>query len=95
MQELSSRQQSILGVVIRSYISNAQPVSSKALLEHSSMDVSSATVRNEMSALESMGYHVQSAGSQGTAHSIRVDPATGMRVGAADPRDADAGAAGH
>ena len=45
-------------------------------------------------ALEVMGYHVRDGGVQGTAHSIFVDPRTGMRVGAADPRDADAGAAG-
>ncbi len=56
MEELTPRQQSILGVVIRSYISNPQPVSSKALLEHSSIDVSSATVRNEMAALEAKGF---------------------------------------
>lgn len=44
--------------------------------------------------LEAMGYQVREAGVQGTAHSIFVDARTGMRVGAADPRDADAGAAG-
>jgi gamma-glutamyltranspeptidase/glutathione hydrolase len=48
-----------------------------------------------ITALEQMGYHVRVAGAQGTAHSIRVDASTGMRVGAADPRDADAGAAGY
>lgn len=45
-------------------------------------------------ALEAMGYHVRDGGVQGTAHSIFVDARSGMRVGAADPRDADAGAAG-
>ncbi|MFL5606372.1 MAG: gamma-glutamyltransferase, partial [Gemmatimonadaceae bacterium] len=34
--------------------------------------------------LEAMGYHVRMRGDQGTAHSIRVDPRTGMRRGAAD-----------
>jgi gamma-glutamyltranspeptidase/glutathione hydrolase len=53
--------------------------------------VSSAT----QAALEAMGYRVQMVGGQGTAHSIRVDPRTGIRRGAADPRDADAGAAGY
>jgi gamma-glutamyltranspeptidase/glutathione hydrolase len=47
------------------------------------------------SALEAMGYHVQMRGEQGTAHSIWIDPRTGGRHGAADPRDADAGAAGY
>ena len=48
-----------------------------------------------VSALEAMGYHVNMRGRQGTAHSIRIDPRTGDRQGAADPRDADAGAAGY
>ncbi len=48
-----------------------------------------------IAALEGMGYRVERGGMQGAANSIRVDPATGRRDGAADPRDADAGAAGH
>jgi gamma-glutamyltranspeptidase/glutathione hydrolase len=48
-----------------------------------------------VSALEAMGHRIQWIGAQGTAHSIRVDPATGMRQGAADTRDPDAGAAGY
>ena len=48
-----------------------------------------------VSALEAMGYHVNMRGRQGTAHSIRIDPRTGDRQGAADPRDADARAAGY
>jgi len=48
-----------------------------------------------VSALKAMGYRVSMRGVQGTAHSIRIDPRTGERQGAADPRDADAGAAGH
>jgi len=48
-----------------------------------------------VSALEAMGYQVRFGGEQGTAHSIRIDPRTGARVGVADPRDSDAGAAGY
>ena len=48
-----------------------------------------------VSALESAGYRVRWTGDQGTAHSIRIDPLTGARQGAADPRDPDAGAAGY
>lgn len=47
-----------------------------------------------VSALEAMGHRVRMGGRQGTAHSIGVDPATGVRTGAPDPRDRDAGAAG-
>jgi gamma-glutamyltranspeptidase/glutathione hydrolase len=48
-----------------------------------------------VASLEAMGHRVQVIDGQGTAHSIRVDPRTGMRRGAADPRDTDAGAAGY
>ena len=48
-----------------------------------------------VTALEQMGYHIRFGGEQGTAHSIRIDARTGARIGVADPRDADAGAAGH
>lgn len=47
-----------------------------------------------VTALEAMGYKLRAGGSQGTAHSIMVDAATGARVGAADVRDSDAGAVG-
>src|SRR5690606_9272458 len=45
-------------------------------------------------ALEAMGHEVSARGRQGTAHSIVVLP-DGTMTGAPDPRDADAGAAGH
>ena len=45
--------------------------------------------------LRMAGYPVTWIGAQGTAHSIRIDPATGARQGAADMRDTDAGAAGY
>jgi gamma-glutamyltranspeptidase/glutathione hydrolase len=48
-----------------------------------------------VAALEAMGYQVQFGGEQGTAHSIRIDQRTGARIGVADPRDTDAGAAGY
>lgn len=48
-----------------------------------------------VAALEAMGYRVRLGGEQGTAHSIFIDPRTGARIGAADPRDTDAGAAGY
>ena len=51
--------------------------------------------QDAVSALESAGYRVRWTDEQGTAHSIRIDPLTGARQGAADPRDPDAGAAGY
>ncbi len=45
--------------------------------------------------LRMAGYTIDWIGAMGTAHSIRVDPATGRRTGVADLRDKDAGAAGY
>jgi len=56
MDELSHRQQKVLGLVIRTFVSTATPVGSKALLEANDLGVSSATIRNEMAALEELGY---------------------------------------
>ena len=45
--------------------------------------------------LEAMGHAVSVGGRQGLAHSIMIDPASGDRLGAADPRNPVAGARGH
>ena len=54
--ELSERKQQILKAIIAEYIRTAEPVGSKALVEMLDNAVSSATIRNEMSELEEMGY---------------------------------------
>lgn len=46
-------------------------------------------------AVRAKGHVVRVGTQQGTAHSIVIDAKTGKRLGAADPRDRDAGAAGH
>lgn len=56
MNELTERQKFILALVIREYIDTAQPVGSKRLVERYNLEVSSATVRNEMAALSEAGY---------------------------------------
>ena len=58
MSELTPRQQLILGLVIREYISAVQPVGSKTI-EGYGLGVSSATIRNEMVILEEHGYLLQ------------------------------------
>jgi heat-inducible transcriptional repressor len=55
MGNLTERQKLILALVIRDYIESAQPVGSRRLVEEYSLDVSSATVRNEMVALTDLG----------------------------------------
>ncbi len=56
MIELTDRQKTLLLLIVRDYIDSAQPVGSKRLAEHYRLDLSSATVRNEMAALTEMGY---------------------------------------
>lgn len=75
MNELNERQKTLLLLVIRDYIETAQPVGSKHLVERYRLDMSSATVRNEMSALTEMGYLRQPHTSAG-----RVPTEDGYRV---------------
>ena len=56
MPELTERQKTLLLLIIRDYIETAQPVGSKRLAEHYRINLSSATIRNEMAALTDMGY---------------------------------------
>lgn len=56
MSELTERQKTLLIVIIRDYIDAAQPVGSKRLVEHYHLNLSSATIRNEMAALTDLGY---------------------------------------
>ncbi|MFO7928859.1 MAG: HrcA family transcriptional regulator, partial [Candidatus Humimicrobiaceae bacterium] len=54
--ELTERKKEILKEVVVNFVEGAEPVSSKMVLENSALDISSATIRNEMSELEDMGY---------------------------------------
>lgn len=56
---LSLRKKKILSAVVDGYIEKASPVSSKEIQKNCLQDCSSATIRNELSALESMGYLIQ------------------------------------
>ena len=53
--KLNSRQQAILRATVRHYVSTAEPVGSKSLANGYDLQVSSATIRSVMSALESSG----------------------------------------
>ena len=65
MEPLTERQKMILTLVVRDYIETAQPVGSRHLLERFNLDISSATVRNEMAALTDAGYLHQPHASAG------------------------------
>lgn len=53
--DLTDRQEYILGLIVREYVDVPTPVGSKTLVDRYDLDVSSATVRNDMAALEAAG----------------------------------------
>ena len=57
--ELTARKQKILSAVVESYISDGEPIGSKSLIAQTGLNVSSATVRNELSELTEMGFLIQ------------------------------------
>ncbi|MFO7170755.1 MAG: heat-inducible transcriptional repressor HrcA [Chloroflexota bacterium] len=54
--EMSERRRLIMKLVIQEYIESSAPVSSELLVKKYGLNVSSATVRNELAALEDLGY---------------------------------------
>jgi heat-inducible transcriptional repressor len=75
MIELTERQKFLLSLMIHEYIRTAAPVGSKNLVENYHLDMSSATVRNELAALTDMGYLRQPHTSAG-----RVPTEEGYRI---------------
>lgn len=73
--ELSDRKKKVLRSVVDLYIRTAEPVGSKAITELPDMNYSSATIRNEMADLTTMGYLEQPHTSAG-----RVPSAAGYRM---------------
>lgn len=54
--DLDARKAKILFAVINEYVLTAEPISSKTIAEKYQLSISSATIRNELAVLESMGY---------------------------------------
>lgn len=73
--ELTERKKKVLRSVVDLYIRTAEPVGSKAITELPDMNYSSATIRNEMAELTTMGYLEQPHTSAG-----RVPSAAGYRL---------------
>ena len=57
--ELNERKTKILHAVIKNYLETGEPVGSRTISKYSDLKLSSATIRNEMSDLEELGYIVQ------------------------------------
>lgn len=54
--ELGLRKSAVLRAVVEQYVRSGEPVSSESIAEHAGLGVSSATIRNEMAALEELNY---------------------------------------
>ena len=73
--DLDERKSAILKALIEDYIENAEPVGSRTIAKKCPIGLSSATIRNEMSDLEEMGYLAQphaSAGRRPSSMAYRV-----------------------
>lgn len=58
-EELNDRKKAILKSIIDDYVRSAQPVGSRTISKKQELGLSSATIRNEMSDLEELGYIAQ------------------------------------
>ena len=57
--ELDDRKVTILKAIIKTYLETGEPVGSRTISKYTELKLSSATIRNEMSDLEELGYIVQ------------------------------------
>lgn len=73
--ELDNRKLKILQAIIANYLETGEPVGSRTISKYTDLNLSSATIRNEMADLEEMGYIVQPHTSAG-----RVPTDAGYRL---------------
>ena len=57
--ELDERKRKILKAIIQTYLDTGEPVGSRTISKYTDLNLSSATIRNEMSDLEELGYILQ------------------------------------
>lgn len=72
--ELDERKKKILKAIIANYLETGEPVGSRTISKYTDLNLSSATIRNEMADLEEMGYIIQPHTSAG-----RIPTDTGYR----------------
>ena len=75
IRELSERKLKILKAVIQNYLETGEPVGSRTISKYTDLNLSSATIRNEMADLEELGYIFQPHTSAG-----RIPSDTGYRL---------------
>lgn len=71
---LEDRRSEVLRALVEEHIRTGEPVSSRSIAEHSKLEVSAATIRNDLAALEQEGFAVQPHTSAG-----RIPTATAYR----------------
>ena len=57
--QLDDRKVTILKAIIKTYLETGEPVGSRTISKYTDLNLSSATIRNEMSDLEELGYIMQ------------------------------------
>lgn len=84
--ELDGRKSKILDAIIQTYLKTGEPVGSRTISKYTDLNLSSATIRNEMSDLEEMGYIIQPHTSAGRiptdkAYRLYVDRLVNEKTG--------------
>ena len=69
--ELTARKTKILHAIVRNYLETGEPVGSRTISKYTDLNLSSATIRNEMADLEEMGLIIQPHTSAGRIPSDR------------------------
>lgn len=82
--QLDERKQKILEAIIHNYMESGEPVGSRTVSKYTDLNLSSATIRNEMADLEEMGYILQPHTSAGRipsdkAYRLYVDTVLGNK----------------
>jgi heat-inducible transcriptional repressor len=90
---LDDRKLAVLRAIVEDYVSTNEPVGSKSLVDRHNLDVSPATIRNDMAVLEEQGYIVQPHTSAGRiptdlGYRLFVDRLSGVRPFSAAERRA-------
>ena len=73
--QLDDRKWTILKAIVKTYLETGEPVGSRTISKYADLNLSSATIRNEMSDLEEMGYILQPHTSAG-----RIPSDSGYRL---------------
>ena len=86
LEMLTNRSTNILNLIVDDYINSGAPISSRTLVHTHSLEISSATIRNEVAGLEQGGYIKRPHTSAG---SVPLEKGYRIYVETADPANDD------